>query len=177
MLSNILLILVALLAVFLLYVALQPAESTVSRSKLIDAPPDAIFPLINSFRNWQHWSPWANLDPTAKNAFAGPEAGPGASFTWDGNTSVGKGAMTIADSDPNRRVLINLDFERPMASKSIAEFMLQPEGQGTRVTWTMTSARNFLARAMCTVFGADKMVGGMFDKGLARLGALAERKA
>ena len=76
--------------------------------------------------------------------------------------------MCIRDS-----VKIKLDFEKPFASKSVANFELKPEGAGTNITWSMTGRRHFLARAMCILFNADKMVGDRFEQGLANLGKVA----
>ena len=176
MLKKIFFALVLATAAFLAYVAVQPSDSTITRSAVIAAPPEAIFPHINSLKKWDAWSPWAKLDPQAKNRFEGPEVGPGAAMSWEGNRDVGAGKMTIAESDANKRVKLNLDFLKPMASKSVAEFTLQPEAAGTRVTWSMSGERPFLARVMCIIFNADKMVGGMFEKGLASLADVATKK-
>jgi Polyketide cyclase / dehydrase and lipid transport len=165
----------AALVGFLVYVAAKPAFSTVSRSAVLPASAETIFPHINSLKNWQDWSPWAQLDPNAKATFSGPETGPGAQFSWQGNNQVGAGTMTIAESEPSKRIKIKLDFLKPMASSSFAEFTLQPEGAGTRVTWTMSGERPFGARLMCTLFNADKMVGGMFEKGLANLASVSSK--
>ncbi len=175
MMRKLLLAVAAAIAFFLIYVAFQPAYGTVMRTAVLAAPPEAIFPHINSLKNWNAWSPWAKLDPAAKAVFAGPETGPGAEFTWSGNRDVGTGKMTILESDPNKRVKINLDFQKPMASTSIAEFTLQPEGTGTRVTWVMSGERGYAARLVCALFNADRMVGNMFEKGLANLGAAASK--
>ncbi|HPG89287.1 MAG TPA: SRPBCC family protein [Hyphomicrobium sp.] len=176
MLSKILLIIAAAVAAFLGYVALLPATGVVSRSAVIAAPADAIFPHINSLKQWDAWSPWAKLDPKAKSSLEGPEAGVGSAFRWDGNSEVGTGKMTILESEPNSRVKIKLDFEKPFANTSVADFTLQPEAGGTRVSWTMTGERPFLARAMCTLFRADAMVGSMFEKGLANLAVASGAK-
>jgi hypothetical protein len=39
------------------------------------------FAQVNDLRNWEAWSPWAKLDPAAKQTYAGPTAGVGASFS------------------------------------------------------------------------------------------------
>jgi uncharacterized protein YndB with AHSA1/START domain len=173
MLKTITLAIVAVIAAFLGYVALLPATGTVARTAVLAAPPEAVFPHINSLKKFDAWSPWAKLDPNAKNSFEGPDEGVGAVFSWDGNSEVGTGKMTILESQPNSNVKIRLDFEKPFANISIAEFTLQPESGGTRVTWSMTGDRPFLARVMCVLFRGDAMAGAMFEKGLANLGAVA----
>ena len=97
MLKTIALALLVIVLAFAGYVALQPAVGTVTRSATIAAPPSAVFPYVNDLHKWQDWSPWAKLDPNAKATFDGPQAGPGAIFSWSGDNEVGEGKMTIAE--------------------------------------------------------------------------------
>lgn len=173
MLRNIALLLLVVVLAFAGYVAIQPAIATITRSATLAAPPAAIFPYLNDLHKWQEWSPWAKLDPNAKTTFEGPPAGVGAAFSWSGNSEIGEGKMTIEESKPNESVKMKLDFAKPFRSKSVADFELKPEGSGTNVTWSMTGKRPFLARAMCIIFNADKMVGQMFETGLANLAKVA----
>jgi len=157
-------------------IAMQPPTYTVTRSATVAAPPAKVYPLVNELRQWQDWSPWAKLDPAVRNTFEGPAAGTGAIFAWDGNSKVGVGRMTITDSRTDASVRLTLAFIRPFADTSQVAFTFVPEGQGTRVTWTMTGRRKFVAKAMCLVMNMDKMIGGDFERGLAQLGALAEAR-
>lgn len=176
MLKKILLAIAAIVVAFLAYVAYLPSNGTIVRSAVLAAPPEAIFPHISTLKKWDAWSPWAKLDPNAKNTFEGPESGVGSVFRWDGNNDVGAGKMTILESKPNEHVKLQLDFERPMASLSYADFNLQPEGSGTRVTWTMSGESTFFTRAICLLLRADAMVGKMFEQGLQSLGTVAAAK-
>src|SRR5438270_2206551 len=88
---RILLGLLVLIIIFVIVVALQPAQYRVTRAATISAPPSDVFPRINDFHNWEAWSPWAKLDPTARNTFEGAPSGAGAIFTWSGNDKVGQG--------------------------------------------------------------------------------------
>lgn len=173
MLLKILTAIVALVALFFGYVALQPAVGMVSRSVTIPAPPEAVFPHVNELKKWDAWSPWAKLDPNAKAVFEGPVTGVGSAMSWSGNSEIGEGKMTIVESDPNKRVKYRIDFVKPFANTSDADFQFEPDGSGTKVTWTMTGERPFFARAMCILFQADKMVGEMFEKGLANLSGVS----
>jgi uncharacterized protein YndB with AHSA1/START domain len=159
------------------YVAMQPRVNTITRSATLSAPPSAVFPYINDFHKWQEWSPWAKLDPNAKSTFEGPQSGVGSAFTWAGNSEVGEGKMTIAESKPDEQVKMRLDFVKPFANTSDATFDLKPEGAGTHVTWSMTGEAPFFVRAMCILFRANKAVEGMFDKGLANLGTVSANPA
>lgn len=70
MLKKVLLVLVALIAVFAVVVALQPSEFHVERTVMIDAPASKVFGEVNDFHKWDAWSPWAKLDPNAKDKTA-----------------------------------------------------------------------------------------------------------
>ncbi len=177
MLSKLLWLVTLIVVAFLGYVALLPPVGTVTRSATLPASPDAIFANINELKKWESWSPWAKIDPNAKMTYEGPAAGVGSSFAWAGNSEVGEGKLTITESVPAKSVKYKLDFKAPMEGVSDAELSLSPDSGGTKVTWSMTGERPFVQRIFCVLFQADKMVGDMFDKGLANLGAVASGKA
>ncbi|MBX3176727.1 MAG: SRPBCC family protein [Candidatus Hydrogenedentes bacterium] len=167
-------ILAALVAVFCVVVALQPADFRIERSASIDAPPENVFALVNNFRHWDRWSPWARRDPEMTAAYEGPEAGAGAVYAWAGNNEVGEGRMTITESIPHARIEIQLDFFRPFAATNTAVFTFAESGGATSVTWSMEGRNNFLAKAFNLLMDMDAMVGGDFEKGLAAMKSAAE---
>lgn len=176
MLKTLFLLILALIAGFAVYVALQPAEFKIVRTGKIAAPQDKVFEQVNDYHNWQHWSPWAKLDPNAKATFEGPQSGVGSAFSWAGNSEVGEGKMSIVASRPNDYIKMALDFLKPMQASNVAEFTFKPDGNGTEMTWTMSGTNNFIGRAMCLIFNVDKMVGGQFEQGFANLNAVLAGK-
>lgn len=176
MFKTLLLLLLAAVAAFAGYVAMQPADFRIVRTGKIAAPQAQVFEHVNDFHKWQDWSPWAKLDPNAKTTFEGPPSGVGSAFSWSGNNGVGEGKMTITESRPNDLVKMRLDFTKPMQATNITEFTFKPDGAGTEVTWAMSGTNNFLARAMCLVFNGDKMVGGQFEQGFANMNAVVSGK-
>jgi hypothetical protein len=164
---------------FVAVVAMQPDDFVITRSATFEAPPDRVFPHVNDLHNWQAWSPWARLDPNAKNTFEGPSAGEGAAFAWSGNDKIGEGKLTITESKPNELVRMKLEFVRPMEDKADTDFALEPAGDKTKLTWTMAGKNNFMGKAFCLFMDMDAMVGGDFEKGLANLKQIveAEQKA
>ena len=129
---------------------------------------------MNDLHRWEAWSPWAKLDPAAKKSFDGPDAGKRAIFQWSSNTEMGEGTMTVTESHPNDLVRIALDFTRPMACTNQVEFTFKPAGDQTEVTWAMTGHKNFIQKAFCLFMNMDKMVGGMFEQGLAQMKTVVE---
>ena len=174
MLKKILIALAAIVVVFVVVVAMQPSEFRVVRSAKISAPAPAVFAQVNDFHKWEAWSPWAELDPAAKNSFEGPSAGTGAIFRWAGNKEVGEGGMTITESRPSDLIRIKLEFLKPFEATNTTEFTFRPEGDQTAVTWSMAGKNNFIAKAMCLFMNMDKMVGGQFEKGLASIKSIVE---
>ena len=164
-----LLIGLGLLMALAIGIATRPAEFRVSRSAIIPASPEVVFPMIADLRNWDAWSPWAKLDPNARATFEGAESGVGQAFAWTGNNKIGAGRMTILESRPNDLVRLRLDFEKPMKATNETVFTFTPQKDGTSVSWTMTGRNSFMSKAVNLVINCDKMVGGQFEQGLSNL--------
>jgi uncharacterized protein YndB with AHSA1/START domain len=165
---------VVAIVVILVLASLRPAEFRITRRATMAAPPDAVFAQVNDFHAWEHWSPWAKLDPTMKETYEGAPAGVGAIYTWTGNSKVGAGRMTITDSRPGERVVINLEFLRPFKATNTAEFTFAPEAGGTVVTWSMLGTNKLMTKVFDLLCNMDKTVGKDFEKGLAAMKARAE---
>lgn len=177
MLKKILIGLAVIVIVFLIVVALQPSAYRVTRSAIVAAPPEAVFPHVNELKKWAAWNPWEKLDPNMKLTYAGPNAGVGASYSWVGNNEVGEGRMTITESNPNEVIRFKLEFFKPMAGVSDTLFTFQPQGNQTEVTWAMSGKNNFVGKAFCLFMNMDKMIGGDFEKGLTDLKAIVEQES
>lgn len=176
MLKLILILLFIAIIAFAIYASMQPDEFRITRSTRMHVPPQVPFDLVNDFHKWANWSPWAKLDLSAKNIFEGPPVGTGSTFRWDGNRHVGAGVMTIEESHPSDLIKIRLEFFKPMKAVNTSEFTFKPEGDQTLVTWSMYGKNNFIGKVMNIIMNCDKMVGGMFEKGLASMKAIAENK-
>ena len=169
MFKKIAIVLVVIVAAFLAVAALQPADFRITRAASMAAPPETVFPHVNDMHQWQEWSPWAKVDPSAKISFDGPPSGKGAGYAWDGNMEVGAGRMTVTESQPSELIRFQLDFEKPMKGTNLAEFTFKPEGGQTVVTWSMSGKNGFMGKAVGLIMNCDKMVGGQFEKGLSQL--------
>jgi hypothetical protein len=177
MLWKILIALVVIVVGLVAVIALQPARYRVSRSTTIAAPAPVVFAQVNDFHRWTAWSPWEKIDPAMKRTYEGPPAGVGASYTWVGSGEVGEGRMTIVESRPSDLIQVKLEFVKPFAGTSVAEFSFKPDGERTLVTWSMTGDKNFIAKAIHLVMSMDRMIGDQFEKGLAAMKTVAEAAA
>lgn len=176
MLKTVVIVLVVAVIGLLIFVATKPATFHVERTAIIAATPDKISPLVNDFHNWDQWSPWAKLDPTMRVSYSGAPAGQGAVYEWDGNSKVGKGRMEILAAEP-MQTSIKLDFLAPWQSHNHTNFVLQPQGATTRVTWTIDGPNTFASKLMSLFVSMDKMIGKDFDTGLSQLKSAAERQS
>jgi hypothetical protein len=169
MLVTVLIIIAALIVGFVIVVAMQPSQFRITRSASIPAPAAEVFEEVNDFHRWNAWSPWARLDPAAKNTFEGAESGEGAIFHWTGNKQVGEGRMTLLESRPAEYIRIKLEFLKPFQATNTTEFTFKPADGQTLVTWTMSGTNNFVSKAFVMVMNCDKMIGGQFEQGLENL--------
>lgn len=168
-------VVVVAIAGILLYAATKPDSFRVQRVVLINAPSDKVFPLINDLTAWTAWSPYEKKDPAMKRTFGAVTAGKGATYAWEGNKDVGQGGMEIVESGP-KKILIKLDFLKPFEAHNMAEFLLEPNGDGTSVTWAIYGPSPYMSKVMSTFINIDDMIGRDFEKGLADLKAAAEKK-
>jgi hypothetical protein len=159
----------------LAYAATLPDTFRVQRSVAIKAPPDKVFPLINNLKTMNEWNPFAKQDPTIKLVYSGPASGKGAANDWDSDGHAGKGRLEITESAPSSQVTMRLDMVKPMEGHNTIVFALQPQTDGTNVTWSMTGACPFITKVIQVFVSMDRMIGGTFEKGLADLKAMAEK--
>jgi hypothetical protein len=160
--------------IFFVVIAGRPDEFVVSRSTNISAPPEKVFPHVNDLHKWEAWSPWAKLDPNAKNSFEGATSGVGAAMSWDGNKKVGAGRMTIIESALSSLICIKLEFLKPFKATNTAEFTFKADGNQTAVTWSMSGKNSFFFKAFGLFMDCDKMIGKDFEKGLASMKSVVE---
>jgi hypothetical protein len=170
-----LLVLLALIAAFVIFIALQPDEYRVERTVTMAAPAGKACESVNDLQKWEAWSPWAKIDPDAKLTFEGPGAGKGAAMTWDGDDNVGAGKMTIVESDPDQAINIKVTFTRPFEGGTNSDFRFVPKSGQTEVAWTMHGKHGFVAKVFNVVFDGVGMIGKDIDKGLTQLKTVVEQ--
>jgi len=172
---DIILILVAIaVIIFIVAAAMQPSEFRVTQTITISSPASAVFAQVNELQKWDAWSPWAKLDPEARNSFEGPVSGTGAIMRWAGNNKVGQGSMTITESRPDEFIRFKLEFLKPFVATNTSEFTFAFENDEATVTWSMYGKNDFKGKAIGLIMNCEKMVGGQFEQGLAALKSVVE---
>jgi hypothetical protein len=156
----------------LILAANEPDTFRLARSIDVNAPPEKITPFVKDFRQWPLWSPYEKMGPMERS-FSGAETGKGAQYAWTGEAKAGSGSMEIVAEDATR-IVIDLRFTKPFEANNQAEFILEPKGASTTLTWAMSGPLTYFFKVVHTIFSMDNMVGKDFEEGLANLKALAE---
>ena len=176
MLKKIVLVLAILIAGLLIYAGVKEPAMNISRQLSIHASSEKIFPYINNTQKADEWMPWKDSDPTAVMNYSGPAEGVGAKSTWDSPGQMGTGQAEIIESIPNKSVKTQLTYTKPMTMAQVAEITLSPGASAdeTLVTWSVNGHSTFIFRLIGIFMDCDKMVGGEFEKGLAKLKQIVE---
>ncbi len=168
-----------LFAAFVVTGYLLPTHAYVERSISIERPASLLFEIVNSYRDFQQWSPWAERDPNAEYVISGPAEGVGARLSWSGEPHlVGSGWQEIIASEPYQQIDIRLDFDTQGTSNS--RFVFVAEGNTTLVTWSfdsdLTEGLNFFDGFLARYFGLlfDRWIGNDYERGLSNLKRFAE---
>ncbi|NVK21174.1 MAG: SRPBCC family protein [Kangiellaceae bacterium] len=168
-------ILATLVAILVIAGFFLPKESHVERSTTINASMDTVFQQVNSFQNFNQWSPWVEKDPNATYTYSGPDAGVGNKMAWASELrEVGSGSQEIVESDYPRHVKTKLYFgDDP--NPGYATFTLEELGpKQTKLTWSFDA--DFGSNIVGRYFGLmmDGMLGPEYEKGLAKLKSTLE---
>lgn len=175
MLKKVLLGIVAVVVLFLGFVATRPSSFTVTRSTTINAPADAVYAQVSDFAKWPNWSPWEELDPGMKKELTGEAGKVGATYHWTSDKDdVGEGQMTITAVKAPESIDYRLDFIKPYAAVNQTDFKIVSKGATSDVTWTMNGPKNFFMKGLMLFMDVEGFVGKDFEKGLGKLKTVAE---
>ena len=163
-------ILASLVLIILIGFAL-PRTHSVEVSTEIDAHPATVFALVNDFRRFALWAPWADTDPNARFIYSGNSRGEGATVTWDG-AIIGSGTQSITESRPYEYVGIVMNPGE--AGEARSWFRLAPGTGTTIIHWGFEAdyGMNIVGRYFGSMLGS--VVARDYQSGLDNLKELAE---
>jgi uncharacterized protein YndB with AHSA1/START domain len=167
-------VIAVLIVAALLFAATRPSTYQVERSITIQAPPETIFMLVEDLHIWPRWSPMDLLNPKMKRTYSGSDTGVGASSEWSGPGKAGKGHMAVTQSIPPKAVTIKVNWEKPFAVENINKFTLQPDGAGTKLTWSLQGQNTYAMKLMGLFTNMDHNRAEHLELGLSNLKAIAE---
>jgi effector-binding domain-containing protein len=179
MLKKVLYSIVIALLIFTITGFFLPSEVHVERQIEIRRPAATVFTVVNSYRAFQSWSPWAKRDPGASYELSGPASGIGAKMSWSGDPRlVGAGRQEITQSDPYSLVRMRLNFDQQGSADSY--FHIGEGTNGTLVTWgfdtDLLEGQGWFGGLLARYFGLffDRWIGTDYEMGLANLKTLVE---
>lgn len=158
-------IILALIALVIVLGLVAPKKYDVSRKVIIDAPGQLVFRQVQYWKNWQAWSPWAEMDSTMQVTFEGVDGTLGSAYQWTG-ARVGSGKMTNTGIKAGEQIDYHLHFLKPWDSESDGYVRLADTPAGTEVTWGFYGTTPFPWNILNLFLSMDKMLGKDFDRGL-----------
>ncbi|RPD99682.1 hypothetical protein EGM88_03820 [Aureibaculum marinum] len=174
-LKYILLLLLLMIVAGSIYIATLENNYHVKRTRVIEAPAEVVFDIINDYKSWPEWSPWLGQDPNATVAYGAKTSGVGATYSWSGEI-IGEGNMetlSVLEDSISQKIT----FIKPWESSSNVYWKLNPKKNGTVVTWGMTGELDFKSKAfMAFNGGIDKQVGPDYVLGLIKLDSVVNAK-
>src|SRR3954470_185990 len=139
-LKNLLLFIVAVVVLLAGVAFVLPGSAHVERSITINRPASEVHAILNSYRRFNEWSPWAAKDPNAKYVVSGPVSGVGAKESWVGNPdTVGSGSQEIIESTPNQSGTTQLKFGEMFQARAHFGLSADTAATNTKVLWTFDS--------------------------------------
>jgi hypothetical protein len=125
-----------ILAGVMIYGLTLPKEWMAETEVTIEAPSAAIYRRIGPLQNWEDWAIWFEHDPDMQVNYSGPPEGPGATYRWNGNASVGNGMIRIDEEVPGQKLVMTLTMHNDKFL-STGQINMIPGTNTTRVTWRL----------------------------------------
>jgi uncharacterized protein YndB with AHSA1/START domain len=164
------------IGVFLVKVALQPANNSFSREIVIQTTPERVYSFLTNRELVNSWNPWLLKDKQAKISTEGPNEGVGSKTIWTDGKELGTGSATVVALIPNEKISVTLAYEKPFKMTQDATYLLRPQGDSTVVTWKVEGESPFLIRVVCSFMNMEKMMDETFMSGLNDLKSRLEKK-
>ncbi|WP_374461755.1 SRPBCC family protein [Chryseobacterium taeanense] len=109
-----------------------------------------------------------------KITYTGNSGEVGDKYCWDSsNDNAGAGCQEIKELVLNKRQKTEMIFKRPFDGQATSEIILSPEGNATKVTWTMETEQDPMMKIMRPFM--DYQMGKSYQEGLNNLKNLVEK--
>jgi hypothetical protein len=145
----------------------------VTRSRTLHADRALVHSYVADLHSWPQWTAWTEeRDPECVWTFAGPPAGKGASYSWDG-PKLGKGHLEITASSLAKGIEFELSFGEGGEADHGSILYADVDG-GLDVTWDFWGREEgSIGHWMALV--VDRFAGPDFEKSLEGLAKVSER--
>ncbi len=154
-----------------IYIAVQPNEFEVTRTRTIKAPAAIIYDNVIDFKNWESWSSWVEADPDMKITLANQTKGVNGSYSWEDKDGIG--TMKTTEASPNRSIQQRMQFAEFPPSDVNWKFTPNNDGS-TDATWTISGKDLPFIFKMFSVLmgGMEKQIGPHYERSLEKLDSI-----
>lgn len=171
--KKVLYVIIGLVVVYLILCLVGPKEVVFTRTIVVNADQQKVMTALTDFKFFtEKWSPWTEKDPEMKMTFEGEAGKPGHKYSWEGNDQVGKGSQEMI-AITNDSVYQKLNLITWHAEPEVY-LTAKPEGNGTKVSWTIVMKNGFFGRGMSLFMSMEKAMAPDFEHGLDRLKTAVE---
>ena len=97
-------------------------------------------------------------------------------YAWEGNKKAGKGEQEIKNISENKKMEIEVRFEKPFKGISQAPFTTEAiAANQTKVTWGLSSTMNYPMNVMLVFMNMDKLLGNDMETSLGNLKSILQK--
>jgi uncharacterized protein YndB with AHSA1/START domain len=176
MLTTILIIILAIIAVALLTAAIMDKKFSITSEVIIDTPRDNVFNYIKLLKNQEYYSKWVMMDPNVKMTYTGTDGTVGFKAAWVSTVKdVGEGEQEITTINEGDGYEVEIRFKKPFEGVSTAVTSTQAISETqTKFTTTFYSSNPFPMNLMIPMI--KKMLQKDMDENAANLKKILETK-
>ncbi len=143
----------------------------VRRSITINATQETVFDTVADYGTWTKWSPWLRIDPQADVTVTDNPNSVNSIYRWTGDV-VGAGEIEHKQLQRPTQIDDEIRFLKPFKSVSNVGFELIPDGDGTKITWSMKGKLPWFLFWMTS--SMETFIGMDYERGLKMLKELIE---
>ena len=172
---NILILVLILTVALAVYVGTRSPEFKFERSRLIDAPKSVLFNEVNSIENWKEFSPWINSKQETGSFNHSILDSTVPTYSWE-HRDFGSGQLSILDSKRDSSIIQEYQSFSPIKYKASSRWTFKNYKDKTKVTWTLSGQKNFLAKLYTLINGSlEASQAKVLERGLSKLDSVAHR--
>ncbi len=118
-----------------------PSNSIISKSIIINAPVQKVFPQLIRVKSWKKWDPWFSKDSTQRRTYFGNLSDANSGLRWTSNyLRLREGTLFIDSFLLNSTIDFSLEVKNDILnSRGIGSFNLIEDENNTSVTWKLES--------------------------------------
>lgn len=149
------------IGILLLIGLFSKKDYSVFREIVINKPSSEVYNYLSHIKNQDHFSKWVMTDPSMKKTFTGEDANVGFIYAWDSeNKQAGKGEQEIIELVPNKKINVEVRFEKPFKGIAQTPFeVVSLSPNETKVIWGMSSKMNYPMNIMLLFVNFEKILG------------------